>query len=368
MRGMTWDHSRGYDPLAAAAREWQDRTGVAIDWDRRSLQDFESYPVETLAREYDLIVVDHPHVGQIAATGCLVPFEGDFLGDVAAGSVGGSFESYCWQGKQWALPIDAAAQVQAWVPDRVAAPVADWRDLSALAVEGRVAIPLRAPHSLMSLFTLCGLEGASLTVEGPDLFSPDAVRAYDRLAALAGSVDAAMFDMDPIAVLEAMAEPASRLAVAPLIYGYVSYAAAGFRPSRVAFADIPAIGVAGPAGSTLGGTGIAVSAYGEDPAAAADFARWVASGPVQRDLFATQGGQPGHALAWEAESVNAPVADFYRATRATLDRAFIRPRHDGYMAFQDAASHRINDGLRAGEPGKTVIAALNALFRESLPS
>jgi multiple sugar transport system substrate-binding protein len=367
MRGMTWDHPRGYDPLVAASSAWRERTGVAIDWDRRSLQDFESYPVETLARRYDLIVVDHPHVGQIAAAGCLVPFEGD-LDEVAAGSVGGSFESYCWQGRQWALPIDAAAQVQAWVPDRLDAAVTDWRGLAALASEGRLAIPLRPPHSLMSLFTLCGLEGASLTVDGPDLFPVGAARAYDRLAVLAAAVDPAMIEMDPIAVLEAMADPASRLAAAPLIYGYVSYAANEFRPTRVAFADIPAIGPAGSAGATLGGTGIAVSAHGDDPAAAAAFARWIASGPVQRDLVAPHGGQPAHALAWEAGSVNAPVADFYRATRATLDRAWVRPRHDGYMAFQDAASHRINRGLRAGEAGEAVIAALNALFRKSLPS
>lgn len=366
MRGMTWDHSRGYDPLVAAARAWFNHTGVAIEWDRRSLQDFESYPVETLAREYDLIVIDHPHVGEIAASGCLVPFEDD-LAEIAAGSVGGSFESYHWDGRQWALPIDAAAQVQAWVPGRVAQAVTDWQELAALAAAGCVALPLRPPHSLMSLFTLCGLAGVALAVEGPNLFPSAAVDAFDQLARLAAAIDPAMFEMDPIAVLEAMADPASPLDVAPLIYGYVSYAMADFRPQRIAFADIPVLGVAGPAGSALGGTGIAVSAHGSDPVAAVAFARWIAGGPVQRDLIATHGGQPAHATAWEAESVNAPAADFYRATRRTLDRAFVRPRHAGYMAFQDAAAHRLNQGLRAGEPGDAVIAALNALFRESLP-
>src|SRR5689334_9611816 len=75
VRGMTWDHSRGYDPLAAAAAEWKARTGEAIAWDRRSLQDFESYPVEDLARTYDLIVIDHPHVGQVAESGCLLALD-----------------------------------------------------------------------------------------------------------------------------------------------------------------------------------------------------------------------------------------------------------------------------------------------------
>src|SRR3546814_20614366 len=73
MRGMTWDHARGYDPLVAASRAWAEAGGEAIAWDRRSLQDFESFPVEELARRYDLIVIDHPHAGQVATAGCPAP-------------------------------------------------------------------------------------------------------------------------------------------------------------------------------------------------------------------------------------------------------------------------------------------------------
>ena len=51
MRGMTWDHPRGIDPLLAASRTWQEQTGQDIQWDRRSLQDFETFPVEELARQ-----------------------------------------------------------------------------------------------------------------------------------------------------------------------------------------------------------------------------------------------------------------------------------------------------------------------------
>lgn len=368
MRGMTWDHSRGYDPLAAAAAAWEARTGQAIGWDRRSLQDFESYPVEELARRYDLIVIDHPHVGQVAESGCLLPLDEAIdaatLAGIAAGSVGGSYESYALAGHQWALPVDAAAQVQAWVPARIAAPVADWHALAALLAEGRAALPLRPPHSLMSLFTLCGLAGVPLDGAGDALFPPEAARAYDLLAALARRIDPAAFDMDPIAMLEAMAAPDGRLAVAPLIYGYVSYAVAGFRPELVRFADIPVLDH-GPRGSALGGTGIAVSAYARDPAGAAAFAAWVAGGAVQRDLVAPHGGQPGHADAWDADSANAATHDFYRATRATLDRAWTRPRHAGYMAFQHAASERLNQALRADEEGPQVIAALNRLYGES---
>ncbi|TIU26397.1 MAG: carbohydrate ABC transporter substrate-binding protein, partial [Mesorhizobium sp.] len=67
LKGMTWNHPRGYDPMVACSRLWQEKTGVSIEWEKRSLQDFESFSVEELARAYDLIVIDHPHVGQITA-------------------------------------------------------------------------------------------------------------------------------------------------------------------------------------------------------------------------------------------------------------------------------------------------------------
>jgi multiple sugar transport system substrate-binding protein len=57
LSGITWDHPRGYDPLVACARLWREKTGVDVVWDRRSLQDFESFPIEKLARHYDLIVI-----------------------------------------------------------------------------------------------------------------------------------------------------------------------------------------------------------------------------------------------------------------------------------------------------------------------
>ena len=71
--------------------------------------------------------------------------------------------------------------------------------------------------------------------------------------------------------------------------------------------------------------------------------------------FAVTGGGESH-------SVNAPALGFYERTRATLEGAWVRPRHDGYMAFQQAASERLRRGLEAREGGRTVIADLNALF------
>jgi multiple sugar transport system substrate-binding protein len=371
LKGMTWSHPRGYDPMVACSQIWKEQTGVEIEWDKRSLQDFESFPVEELARKYDLIVIDHPHVGEITAQACLTPL--DIAGReaeremLAAGSIGGSYASYTWEGRQWAFPIDAAAQVQAWRPDLISEAPRSWDGVLNLARQGRVMIPLRPPHSLMCFYTLAANLGTPCAIQVPgDLIAAqDGEKAYALLSELVQLCVADCFDMDPIAVFEAMSGAESKVACAPLIYGYVNYGIAGFRGQQIAFSDIPAAGRRGPAGSALGGTGIAVSAFCKEPGAAIDFAYWVASGDVQRGPFAKAGGQPGHAAGWGDDAVNTATNGFYINTRATLDRAWIRPRHQGYMAFQEEASQRLNTGLRKGEDGASVVADINRLFAES---
>ena len=368
LKGMTWNHPRGFDPLVAGAAQWFKDKGVEISWEKRSLQDFETFSVEELARNFDLIVIDHPHVGQITKENCLLPLDiaghEEELRALAEGSVGESFPSYSWQGQQWALPLDAAAQVQAWRPDLMVNPAASWDDVLQLARVGKVLIPLLPPHSLMSFYTLAANAGKPCFEKDVFIALEDGCEAFEKLRTLAALVKADCFLMDPIAVFEEMAAPQSGIACSPLIYGYVNYAMPEFRERLIRFADIPA-DAAGVAGSALGGTGIAVSAFTQHPQAASNFAYWIASGEVQKGLYAASNGQSGHASAWEDDVVNQATSDFYRQTRATLEGAWVRPRHDGYMPFQDAASQRINKALQENETSETVIADLNRLFAES---
>ncbi|MBC2884298.1 extracellular solute-binding protein [Ochrobactrum sp. CM-21-5] len=368
LKGMTWSHPRGYDPMVACAQVWAKEKDVSIEWEKRSLQDFETFPVEELARSFDMIVIDHPHVGQITKEGCLLPLDvasrEEELKALADGSVGQSFPSYNWQGRQWAFPLDAATQVQAWRPDLMPDAATSWVDVLRLARDGNVLVPLRSPHSLMSFYTLAANAGTPCAVEGELIGLEAGVRAFEQLRELAALVKPECFDMDPIAVFEEMAKRDSQIACSPLIYGYVNYAMPDFRENLVRFADIPS-GAAGVAGSALGGTGIAVSAFTKHPDAAIDFAYWVASGNVQKGLYAASNGQPGHSAAWEDNVVNNAASDFYRDTRPTLEGAWVRPRHDGYMPFQEAASERINKGLRRNEAAQQVVADLNRLFRAS---
>ena len=86
---------------------------------------------------------------------------------------------------------------------------------------------------------------------------------------------------------------------------------------------------------------------------------------MQAGAYAGGNGQPGHSDAWVSDAVNTTAIDFYRNTRATLEGAYVRPRHDGYMAFQSEASDIITNGLRTAERHTVLIDKLNRLFAQS---
>ena len=119
LNGITWAHSRGITPLLAYAQRFSElNPGVEVNWKKRSLQEFADFPIEKLTEHYDLLIIDHPWVGCAAATGCVLPLEQylpkEYFDEQATGSVGGSHESYNYNGHQWALAIDAATPVASY--------------------------------------------------------------------------------------------------------------------------------------------------------------------------------------------------------------------------------------------------------------
>ncbi|KJE34709.1 hypothetical protein UF64_13415 [Thalassospira sp. HJ] len=370
IRGMTWSDPRGYDPLVATIAAFRERhPDVDIVWDKRSLQGFESTPVEELASTYDLIIIDHPHVGTVVEKDCLLPVDrladADTLTRLSAETVGKSYQSYFFKGHQWALPVDAACQVQAIRPDLLSAPVRSFSDVITKARDGRVVWPLRAPHVLMSFFTLLANVGVPFPVtKGTAIDQSSARDVIAAMTTLTNLVDPACFYMDPIAALDALSD-SRKLALCPYVYLYAPYARDRYRANRIAFHDMPSLGNSGPLGSALGGTGIAVSSKTAEPDLCVEYALWVASADIQRGLYSTHNGQPGNAVAWGAAEVNAPVGSCYCNTRMTHEAAWLRPRHNGYMAFQEDASDILLDALTEKTTPQKALAALQRRFDES---
>jgi multiple sugar transport system substrate-binding protein len=351
-RGMTWEHARGYGSVVAAARAYRSvRPEVEVRWEFRSLQAFADHPIDQLVDEYDLLVIDHPHVPLAAEQGLFAPLDGvghdDELAVLEAQSVGRSHQSYQHQAHQWGLATDAAAQVAAFRPDLIAEPPRDWPAVLDLAREGRVLWPAKPIDAFSSLVTVSANAGSTpMAGDGAFLPGPEALAALDLLHELAALVPAGNLAWNPIQAADALAE-GDRFAYSPLLFGYTNYSRAGFRANRLRYVDIPS-GQRGVAGSLLGGAGIAVSSRSLHGAEAIAHAFWLASAAVQAGVYFDGGGQPGNSVAWDDDRTNAETLDFFRGTRATLEGAYLRPRTATYIELQDRLSPLVTQAL-AGE-------------------
>ncbi|CAN5430663.1 membrane protein [soil metagenome] len=368
-RGLTWDHPRGYQALeAAAARLDPLRDGLSLRWDRHSLEGFEERPIGEQCDLYDLIVLDHPHVGEAVAADCLVPLE-DLFGQEAivawgAAIMGPSLGSYRYAGQHWALPLDAATQVTAWRKDRLDAPPTLWDEVARLSETGAVALSLSGPHAALTFQSICAAHGARPAADGDHFLERSAGRAsWDLLSRLAARSPKALGALNPIGLLEHMSRQ-DDIAVCPLVYGYVNYAPGG----ALGFADAPRVTADGPVGSILGGTGVGVSRRCDVTPALLDHLRWLMADATQRGFIPDHAGQPALKSAWRDPAVNARWGEFYANTYDTLDGASLRPRHDGAIAFQTAASRRLRAGLEAGDGADAVLDDLQALFERHRPT
>lgn len=376
LRGMTWNHPRGYAPMAATAARFHElNPAISIHWEQRSLKAFEDYPVEKLAADYDLIVLDHPCIPRVASRDVLLPLDehlpGAFLADQAANSVGGSHASYLYRGNQWALAIDAATPVAFWREDLLArcdaTPPATWPELLALARRGHVEVPAAPINCLMNFYSFC-LAAGSEPFATPDRVAAPAAAfvALEALRELLALCDEGAWQRNPIASHELVASAENnRLAYCPLAYGYSNYARPGFAAHRLTFGVPPSFRDTALR-TTLGGAGLAVSASSRHRAAALAYAEFVASGEIQRTLYAPSGGQPGHRRAWLDATNNRDTHDYFARTLPVLDAAFVRPRFPGYLHFQEEGSLILHAALRGESTAPAAIQRLDALYRETL--
>jgi len=374
LTGITWDHTRGYLPMVATAQRFGEANPeVAIEWRKRSLKAFGDQPLEELAPHFDLLVIDHPFVGVAAARGLLLPLDehlpSEFIADQEANSVGLSHPSYVYGGHLWALAIDAAAPVSAWRADLLARageePPETWEQLLGLARRGLVALPAVKIDSLMHVYMLCIALGEEPFGTPERVVSPQVgAAALEHLRELLALCDPACLERNPIRTYEALAETDGP-AYCPFAYGYSNYARPGYARHQLTFGGLVRYN-GQRLRSTLGGTGLAISAGCRNPEAALAYARYVASPECQRTLYVTSGGQPGHRAAWLDEAANELCAGYFRATLQTLDEAFLRPRYDGYDAFQDQAAELVHAYLREGGNPYTVVERIDAAYRASL--
>jgi multiple sugar transport system substrate-binding protein len=370
-RGLTWDHPRGRRALEESALVFRDsHPAFQLEWDIHSLEGFESTPIAELAREYDVIVLDHPHLGDALDSRSLRSldevFEEADIDQWSRSSIGAAWRSYELDGRMWALPLDAATQVAVMSAGLNEDPPQTWDDVDDLADQTPVALSLAGPHAFLTFLSMCVAFGEEPGAE-PDTneFVPEefGLLLLERMRRLAERAPAGAETLNPIAMLEAMSTGDS-IGYCPLVFGYVNYARGG----RVIFSDAPSGVPGGRRGSVLGGTGLALTRRNEPTPELLAYFRWLLSEQCQRVFIPNNEGQPGSSAAWDDAGLNREFRDFYRNTRQTIEQAWIRPRYAGYPRLQSTASAIVRDIAMGRRNARDGLADINRTFSSRLQS
>lgn len=377
LRGIAWAHTRATGPLHVTAQAFSDlHPGVEITWSARSLWAFGEATLDSLAEDFDLIVLDHPMIGYAVERSLLAALdelvEPSWIAEQAAASVGRSHESYRFDGRQWAAAIDAACPVSVAREDLLLASgarlPASWSEMLELAARanGRVVVPLKPIDALSLFLSLCANQGPPpLDLDAGEVVSEDVGRhVLAQMAELVGLVGRRCLDLNPIDILNAMSI-GDELFYCPHAYGYSNYAREGYGPRRLSFGPFVGPGAPHSAGTTLGGAGLAISARCTERETAAEYLQWISAAECQRSTYVLAGGQPGHGAAWDDDLANALTGQFFRRTRDTIERAYTRPRHPGMHAFQAAAARELRAFLLGERGAPDTLDQLRAHFRAS---
>lgn len=369
LRGLTWAHSRGFTPLAAAAEAWHDlHPDVEVIWRKRSLWGFGEGPLTEAAREFDLIVFDHPHTGAAARDGLLLPV--DDLVDAQAKWAGPSRESYGYGGRLWGLPVDAACQSAACRPDlleQLGEPLPEtWDEVLALARRtGRVSAAF-TPMGALGMFhsLLAGFGAPAARSAGHYAERAPATEALAQLRQLFELCGPDSLEQSPVRLLGEMATTGGTV-YTPLVYCYSNYSREGYCPHRVHFSK-PPVHPEG-AGATLGGAGLGISAFTAHRDACFDFARWLISSDCQGGLYLHAQGQPALRAVWTSDDANRLTQGFFTCLLPVIDRAYRRPNYPGYGEFQSRAGRIVQSFLKGDTALPDVLDAISGEHLSSRP-
>ena len=374
LNGITWGHSRGITPLQALSQRYSElHSGVEIKWEKRTLQEFADYPIEKLTEAYDLLIIDHPWVGCAAATNCVLPLDQylpeKYLKDQSDNSVGQSHTSYNYNGHQWALAVDAATPAASYRHDllrenNISVPET-WEEVLDLAKSGKVAVPGIPIDLLMNFYSFCIAYGKEPFQNDQEVIDTETgIKAIETMKQLYSVVDKKMFQYNPIAVAELMTTT-NNYWYCPFAYCYSNYSREGYADRLLHYTNVVSFN-GNKLRTTIGGTGLAVSAFSQHKETAIDFAAMISGGRWQRTMYVQNGGQPAHRSAWVDESANYLTNNFFKIVLPIVENGYLRPRYHGYLHFQDHAGEPLHKCLIAGGDSEETLKKINKLYRQSI--
>lgn len=352
LRGITWQNPRGYDPLVAASEIWmQSHPEVHVVWEQLPWYRFEEAVLGSLARgdgTYDLIMFDHPWTGKLASEGWLIPWEElvapSDLEALTARVVAPSTESYCLDGHQWALPLDAACHAGLYRRDLcdVADLPMEWESVKDWALARH-----RPGEFYPLVLSLEGVLGTCLFLSlmagvGAPAFHDAAHPACDKAAArkvlgllkeLIAFTPPGSTHWGPWDIYDAMSQR-DDIAFSPSIFAYVNYFTSAPRQREFRLCRVPGFAGGRVGRPILGGVGVGVARASGNPVLAGSLGWFLMGETVQKDIFPTHSGQPATRASWADPEINRERHGFYTALAENMRTAYTRPRYPAFHALE----------------------------------
>lgn len=350
----------------------QQRPDIALKIDVRPLSDFEHQGMAGVARQYDIIVYDHPFSGDIAEGGLFVPLEdalGQQLGSAADSLYAGpSLTSYRLNGHVWGAPIDAATQHAIYRADLLEltgeAVPASWHEAAALGQRLRargmwLGMAVQTPHALLTIGSLMANAGRPWSTDASQPLRIDETAFADAYVLLQGLLPFCppeAMDWNSIDLHDSMVAR-DDVVYCPCVYGYATYGESNMR-QRLSFADFAGATAPFHAGSAIGGTAAGLSRFSARGDEATALLAFLLSAPVQDELIPSHHGQAALSSSWVGAENDKQFNGFFSNVARSMDTAWIRPRHPGYITFQNEAGRLVAQALREGTTAHTVAAAV----------
>ena len=374
LRGLTWNHSRALPPLVAASQRYEElHPQTRIVWEKRSLDDFGHASLASLARSYDLLIIDHPMLGEVHRDGTLIDLlphlQPAAVAQLEADALGPCLESYRYEDSLYALPVDAAAPAASYRADLLErneqkVPTS-WDELIELARSGLVCMPGFPADLFLNFMGMCVSLGGMRASREVLFDSAVAAQCLEEFRELASLMPPEIYAMNPIDIYEAMTS-GNDFAYCPFAYTYSNYSRPGFAAQTLLFSNPVTLRGEVPLRTVLGGTGIAVSANCAHQEAAIDFSLFVSDAACQSHIYGVCGGQPASRAAWHDLLLNEVSNQFFERTVASIEAAYVRPRYAGYIELQRTAGEAIAAYLQNQITATEALHRLEHLYQSSL--
>lgn len=339
--------------MAVSQRYEELHPGIRILWDKRTLDEFGHKPVDQLIKDYDLIVIDHPWAGFCFANDLTLDLNDllsdEQMNDLAQNCVGQSFNSYLYEHKLLAVPIDVATPAPSWRPDLIEqngiSLPATWDDLILLADRKLAIMPGHGPDLFLNwLMLLHALDAHPFETPDHPAQRDMGMTSMSMLKRLAEPMPEGIFNWNPILIAELMTQ-SDQYAYCAFAYSYNNYCRSSFTDKPLKYGNLITLNNK-PLRSILGGTGISISTCCKDIELALDFSLYCAGAQIQSGIYTYSGGQPARREAWRSQDLTSFTGGFLSDSYSAHENTIVRPRYNGYVSLQEKAGTPLQQFIR----------------------